>query len=244
MLGAVPGRRGSNCASKPATTHLVDDVRGELKRKLKKLAMGGRLQDHAYSTEDGIMAAGNTDALPANTNAGTGSRFRDAAHAARGVELALLEAPQMAVVPDFRDNYHLEDLDHHHQRGRSLLGVRRCAGCLHASNSAALSRMHVCALHSLIHTGPPSQVIAHRCLSRRWRRRFGRYRRHAQEVPAATASAQGGRTAAPHTPLTPCTRVCCDRWDRGGHWRGRGRARWPGNDRAVAHRRSRCGRHI
>ena len=190
------------------------------------------------------MAAGNTDALPANTNAGTGSRFRDAAHAARGVELALLEAPQMAVVPDFRDNYHLEDLDHHHQRGRSLLGVRRCAGCLHASNSAALSRMHVCALHSLIHTGPPSQVIAHRCLSRRWRRRFGRYRRHAQEVPAATASAQGGRTAAPHTPLTPCTRVCCDRWDRGGHWRGRGRARWPGNDRAVAHRRSRCGRLI
>ena len=72
-------------------------------------------------------AAGDTDALLPNANTGTGSRFRDASLATRSVELVLLEAAQMAVVPDFRDNFHLEDLDHHHQRGPTLCGVRRCA---------------------------------------------------------------------------------------------------------------------
>ena len=46
------------------------------------------------------MAAGNTDALLPNAKSGTGPRFRDAAHAARSVELTLLQAPRMAVVPD------------------------------------------------------------------------------------------------------------------------------------------------
>ena len=41
-------------------------------------------------------------------------------------DIDLSQAPQMAVVPEFRDNYHLEDLDHHLQRGPSLHGVERC----------------------------------------------------------------------------------------------------------------------
>ena len=62
------------------------------------------------------MAAGNTDALPLNASAGTRPQFRDPAHAAHSVELALLEASLMAVVPEFTvDNFHIEGLDHHHQ---------------------------------------------------------------------------------------------------------------------------------
>ena len=147
----------------------------------------------------------------------------------------------MAVVPDFRDNFHLEDLDYHHQRGRSLFGVRRCAGCLHASNSAALA-----------------------CVSAHCTRSYAlvRPRRSLRTMPvtataaplrpppaaraggaAATASAQGGLTAAPHAPLsasslgqraTDCAGAFCRRArlraGRGGPGRAPGLA---GNGRAA-----------
>ena len=42
-------------------------------------------------------------------------------------DIDLSQAPQMAVVPVFRDNYHLEDPDDHHRRAPTLRGVERCA---------------------------------------------------------------------------------------------------------------------
>ena len=115
------------------------------------------------------MAAGNTDALPANANTGTEPRFRDAAHATRSGELALLQAPQMAVVPDFLGQLPPRGPRPSFPTRTSSFRRQKVRGRLHRSNSAALTCTPVCPSHSLTRTGPPSQVAARQCWSPRRR---------------------------------------------------------------------------
>ena len=49
--------------------------------------------------------------------------------------LDMSQAPQMAVVPESRDNYHLEDPDHHHRRAPTLRGVERCVAAARTRGS-------------------------------------------------------------------------------------------------------------
>ena len=131
-----------------------------------KLLMGGSA---SRPTAVIHMAAGNTDALPANANTGTGPRFRDAAHATRSRELALLQAPQMAVVPDFPGQLPPRVPRPSSPTRTSSFRRQKVRGRLHCSNSAALTRTPVCPSHSLIRTGTPSQVAARQCWSPRRR---------------------------------------------------------------------------
>ena len=101
------------------------------------------------------------------------------------------EAPQMAVVPEFRDNYHLEDPDHHRQRGALFRGFGRCVAA-GARTCAALPRTRSAVAHGPC-TGPPSHAHADR---RRWPSRVGQHGRAHLRRRAACRSPQG-RCAAP-----------------------------------------------